>query len=530
MTTYRLFPSTNGPATSAAPGYASNFISGVLFAVSGGVQWFQGYWVWINGQGVTTPVKCALWSATSLNTGVVVPGSVVTSGTMTLNAWNYVPLPTPIQLAPGYDPNQSSMGSAYVAAVGINGPFSDTNSYWNSGDTAPNGIVNGPLVAYSGKTGTKPAPYTLQQGVFTTAGSDPSVTMPNGADSGGDGASNFWVDVQISDTAPGGYSGSYRLWPNKYDTNPGTGTDSTIDYVIATEVHLSTAVTMNNVWYYSPPGTAQRATWVGVYQITGADSGTLVGVNTTPTWSGAAASGWISAPITGVIGPGSFKVCIYNNNASPDAWGPKDATSAYYDLGVAHAGITAGPLSAPQLSAASNAYLYNGVSTTTPPYTNGTILPGQPTFAQPASAITLPAYPYLYAPVTADTDPSNAVHTQNYWIDLEVTANIVTISVSDNAGGVESRGITVSAALTDVIAAVENSQIPSIALNFVDVAGVHEFLVTPGSPTMTKVTVIAIGSLVRENSSFTSSVAAGKPYQGNMRQLALDRWNYMYPS
>lgn len=28
----------------------------------------------------------------------------------------------------------------------------------------------------------------------------------------------------------------------------------------------------------------------------------------------------------------------------------------------------------------------------------------------------------------------------------------------------------------------------------------------------------------------TISCAVGAPYQGVMRQLALDRWNYMYPS
>jgi hypothetical protein len=39
----------------------------------------------------------------------------------------------------------------------------------------------------------------------------------------------------------------------------------------------------------------------------------------------------------------------------------------------------------------------------------------------PGTGITMPAYPYLWAPVTADTDSGNAVHTQNYWVDLEVT-------------------------------------------------------------------------------------------------------------
>lgn len=48
--------------------------------------------------------------------------------------------------------------------------------------------------------------------------------------------------------------------------------------------------------------------------------------------------------------------------------------------------------------------------------------------------------------------------------------------------------------------------------------------------TMTKLTVMSIVSRVQYNSSFASTIAVGKPIQGNMRQLALARWNYMYPS
>jgi hypothetical protein len=37
-------------------------------------------------------------------------------------------------------------------------------------------------------------------------------------------------------------------------------------------------------------------------------------------------------------------------------------------------------------------------------------------------------------------------------------------------------------------------------------------------------------ALVTLNSSITMGVGAGKPSQLGMRQLASDRWNYMYPS
>lgn len=416
MATYRLFPSTNGPASPVS--YSGNFLAGVLFAVSGGGKWFEGYWWWVSPSGQSTsPVKCALWSVVAGGTASLVPGSVVTSGTLTAGAWNYIPLSQPIQLAPSFDPNYSTASSGYIAAIGVNGAFPETKNQFGSGDVYAGGITNGPLIAFSGSNGTLPAPYTLNggSGMFSTA-SDPSTSCPFGTDS----YANFWVDVQISDTAPAGYTGTYRLWPNKSDANPLTSADSAVNYLVATEIIINQPVKLNNIWYYSPNGTAQLATWAGVWSVAGADSGTLAAVNTNPSWSGVAASGWVSTPITGTLSPGRYKVSIYNNAASPDGWSAKDAGSAYFDLGAGVNGVTWGPLTAPQLSQASAAYEYGGPGNATPPYSQGGVSHGQPTFSMPATGITMPVYPYLWAPVNADND-TNVIHTQNYWVDLEVT-------------------------------------------------------------------------------------------------------------
>jgi len=419
MATYRLFSSTNGPASPVSynvsgtyPDGTGNFIAGVVFAVAGGGNWFQGYWWWVAASGQSTsPVKCALWSPYSANNGTLIANSVVTSGTLTAGQWNYIPLPTPIQLSPSYDSNYPEEGSAYIAGIGVNGSFPDTNGFWSTA------INSGPLYAYQGGGGTNGCPWGLPQGVFSVGGSDPSVTMPHSSSN----TDNFWVDVQISTTAPTGYNGSYRLWPNKYDANPATSGDSQTDYVIATEIDITQTVTLNNIWYYSPSGTAQLATWAGVWSVTGADSGSIVAQNTSPSWSGAAGSGWVSTPVSGTLSPGTYKVSVYNNAASPDFWSAHDATTAYFDLGAGANGVTWGPLTAPQLSQGASAYAFGGSSITTPPYTTGTVSHAQPTFSQPATGLTMPAYPYLYAAVTADTDSSNAVHTQNYWVDLEAT-------------------------------------------------------------------------------------------------------------
>lgn len=405
MSSYRLFPSTNGPASTAAPGYSGNFIAGVEFYVSQGNCWFEGYWWWVcaSGNQPTGPTKCALWNAVQ-NNGLLVANSVVTSGTLAAGQWNYIPLSTPIQLA---------IGTPYVAAIAVNGPFADTPSQFNAGDPFSAGIINGPLAAYSGTTGSNKPPYNNGQATFTTTGSDPASTIPLNTDPGGDGGSNFWVDVQVSDTAPAGYAGSYRLWPNKLDASPYTTGDNMSNYVVGTEIHLTQACTLNGIWYYSPTnsGTAQLATSADVWDI-----GTQANVASisSPSWSGAAGSGWVRAAFAAgtTLGPGNYRVSIYNGAASPDSWSPKQLGYwAFYPPGNYRAeapnGITSGPLYAPPTANAATAYEYGGLASATPPYSNGSQEPGQGVFAVgPPNQ-----YPYLYVDAFFQT----------YWVDLEVT-------------------------------------------------------------------------------------------------------------
>lgn len=421
MTTYRLFPSTSGPA-SAQPN-SGNFISGVVFTVSAGIAWFQGYWWWVaaaGGQG-TSPVKCALWSATASGAGFLVPGSVVTSGALTAGQWNFIPLPTPVQLAPGFDPSVSTTGSAYVAAIGCNGPFPDTNGFWGTGGAGIGGITQGPLTAYSGiasNGGTLPAPWTLPQGIFSVAESDPSLGMPANASN----VDNFWVDVQVSNVAPAGYAGTYRLWPNKGDANSSTTTDATVNYTIATEIHLTQPCALNNIWYYSPASSTELATEADVWSIA---TGLQVATIAAPVWltpsggAGSPAAGWLKAAFAGglTLPAGSYRVSVYSANGTLGIWGARDAGTNYWGNGgsggVGAAGLTAGPLLAPSQPNASSGWLYaSGSPGATPPYSSGTPINAQPVFGQLPSGLV--DFPQLYAPNTGTT-------TQNYWIDLEVT-------------------------------------------------------------------------------------------------------------
>src|SRR5215475_5572651 len=411
MTTYRLFPATNGPASPAA--FAGNFLCGVLFKVTQGGMFLNGYYHWVPTGGDTVARKFCLWAIKGAASGTLISAATVTSGTLTANTWNFVQLATPVPLA---------IGTAYCACTGwvaVNGfPDSDTagsgtgppDSYGTGGHTA--GITQGPLFAFSdgaGGGGTAPEPYGTAQGVFSsTLGSDPAVNMPNQ----GSNSANFWMDVQVDTVTPVAYSGTYRLYPNKVDANQPTVPDNAVNYVVATEVRLSVRCQVSKIWYYSPVGTAQRATSCRVWSVLGPNSGTSVVTNLSPAWSGAAGSGWISCSFTSTFLPaGTYKVSVFNGAGTPDQWSAKDASSAYWGTGDGVNGITWGPLTAPGLSApASLAYKYLGSGgANSPPFSDGlgTTEPGQCTFVNATGDL----YPYLYVDALA----------QNYWLDLEVT-------------------------------------------------------------------------------------------------------------
>ena len=336
-----------------------------------------------------------MWSITSRNEGVVIGGATVSSAELAAGQWNWIPLPQAVPIA---------IGSPYIATIAVNGAFPNTNNEFGTADPYGEGIVNGPLTAYSDQSGSLQAPYGLGQGGFTTSGSDPTTNIPNGTS----GSANFWVDVQVSDAVPAGYSGSYRLWPNKWDANPQTSADAPVNYAVATEIGLTETCVLQRVWYYSPASSGQLATRCDVYDTATQES---VASITVPSWSGPAGSGWVWAAFSDqvAIPAGRYKVAVFNGSANPDGWSAKDASTMYWDTGVGAIGITNGPLYAPGLAAASSAYVYDGDGADNDPrFSNGSGKqePGQGTFA-----VGGPQYPYLYGDGLA----------QNYWVDVEVT-------------------------------------------------------------------------------------------------------------
>ncbi len=412
MTTYRLWPSTSGP--SSPSNYSGNFISGVAFCVTA-EAWFTGYWWWVcpSGQSVSA-VKAALWCVgyETEVTPVVVPGSVVTSGTLTAGQWNYIPLATPIALSVGGSSGMSPAvtgpsPATYVAAVGCNGSFPDTNNYWGTGQTEPDGITAGPLTAFSGKSASMPAPWpgnsAQPQGCFSIAGSDPSVTFPGSASN----TDNLWVDVQAGDDSAAPSGASYRIWPSFPVPQSTTPSIDTIQQTMGTEFTLSEACTLGSIWFYSPPGVSVLPSRCGIWNV-GTETEVSGTDNSSPSWSGGAGSGWVACAYSSVtLGAGDYKVAVYYGGGSEFY---TESNGYFSSGGPGQGGITNGPLTAPNTTDASG-----GVQDT---YTAGA-------WAYPAT--------------------SGGTGGQSRWVDVEVTpVSTVPVSGSDAGAGAEAGSVALS--------------------------------------------------------------------------------------
>jgi Domain of unknown function (DUF4082) len=430
MTSYRLFPATSGP--SSATSFSNTYIAGLLFEVVEQVCWLEGYWWWVCPTGgLTSPQKCALWSVQRgpTATGIVVPGSVTTSGALS-SGWNFIQLATPVQIAPG---------STYIAATGVNGNFPDTSNSWGSGNVYAAGITAGPLNAFSDTSGSNADPYGNPQGIFLAfAGSDPSTSMPTS----GNSSFNAWLDVQVSDSPPAGFSGTYRLWPNKFDADlwAQAGTDAAQDFTLATEIHTSAPVTTSWVWFYSPTPAASLPSWCGIWRIS---DQSIVAQNTSPSWltpdgSGAAtaAGGWCKATLSSALPADDYKVAVFNSNGTGGGWSAYNY--GYWLTGPGSAGITSGSaLSAPSQPNASNALIFDG---------GGASEPSQGTFS---------AADALHYPDTAVdfnvSGPSGAI-AESFWVDLEVSSPsfdaTTSLSVTLGLTATASAGHSAAAALT----------------------------------------------------------------------------------
>jgi len=412
VTTWNIFPATNGPA--AATAFAGSYVAGMMWKVNSPGLWLYGYrwWCCNTGQATTAGVKAALWNPRSPTggDGALIPGSTATFGTLTAGAWNTALLATPIPV---------SLGTGYLAAIAQNGNFPFTVSQFGPAQPFASGIVQGPLVAYSdsslGAT-VNATPYTLPQCSFTTAVSDPTLAMP----ATGNNSFNSWVDVIVSDVPPAGFTGPYELFPNKYDTSPATGLDTNQAFNLAVEIGLAQRCAIGNLKFWSIAAAASLPTSVGIWDIA---SQQLVASNTSPAWLNAltgapavAGGGKIKTTMpAAVLPPGRYRVSVWNANGAAAAWSPREY--GYWLTGAGASGITWGPVTAPAQGSAQNAYVFQPNPGSTPPYTNGSQQePSNGTFF--FNAFT---FPYLAVDFNFSSGAPAGAIAENFWIDLELT-------------------------------------------------------------------------------------------------------------
>ena len=289
MTTYRLFPATNGPTTPVDFGSGFDFVSAIGFWVTQQTIYLEGYWWWVcSTEQSTTPQTFCLWQDTADfdlqgEYGVLVEASVVTSGDFTAGQWNWIPLPQPIPL---------SQYVSYRAATASPRYAPTTNGQFGAGGAYAEGITSGPLFAFADATSGnsedvsfyQPSNCSWQENTL-----DPTSVYPGAGSSG----LNVWLDVQVTDQVPAG--ATYRCWPNQ--PNPLYPPEAALPYTVSTQLAVSEQAQVVKLWFMSQTSNQKLPSICGIWD---AETQAVVtgSVNDSPTWllpNGSAAApgdGW----------------------------------------------------------------------------------------------------------------------------------------------------------------------------------------------------------------------------------------------
>lgn len=176
MATYRVWPATDGPASSVTDN--QQLTLAMEFAVST-AAWVTHLHFWRGDTSVTGTITGRIWRAESAAAGTLMTADA--TFTLSGTGWHTVALATPLAL---------EVGRRYKVAVTFPNRWTLTGGYWTSGPGAA-GITNGILTARSAADGIN------GQGSYTPG---PADTYPTTSGVGG----NYWVDVTVTDTDPTG--------------------------------------------------------------------------------------------------------------------------------------------------------------------------------------------------------------------------------------------------------------------------------------------------------------------------------------
>ena len=254
-----------------------------MFGVTTGGCWLDGYWWWVCGSGQSTsPQKFALWQTYNGQEGSVVSGSVVTSGALTAGQWNFVPLAAKLPLA---------IGATYVASTGFSNGFPDTNNQFGSGQP------------YARRDRERPADRLLRRlRVAPVAVQDGSGRVQRGQHRPDGGHADLRLQcLQLLGRPPGRHEpADGHVLPVVAELSrrfPAPLNSDTAGYTLATEFRLSQSCALDNIWYFSAAGAGALPTRCAIWSVSSQSvvSGTD---QTSPSWSGAAGSGWVAVRLT----------------------------------------------------------------------------------------------------------------------------------------------------------------------------------------------------------------------------------------
>jgi len=160
----------------------------------------------------------------------------------------------------------------------------------------------------------------------------------------------------------------------------------TQDYTMGMQFTLSQPAALTGIWFNSATGAGALPAACCIYQVTGAGTGSQVTgtVNTSPSWSAAAGSGWVKVTYDGSVtlsASTNYKVCVFYGGGAN--W--YSITANYWSSGPGSGGITSGIITAPNNAVADQ---------------------GQDTFHNPSAVL-------VY--------PDTSFNASNYWVDVEVT-------------------------------------------------------------------------------------------------------------
>jgi hypothetical protein len=421
--TYRLFRTKKGPAIATPTGKAG-LVTGLVFEVTTGGCWLEGYWLWVCEKGQSTkPQEFALWipyPTMDAPKGVLIPSGTVTSKKLVPGKWNYIPLPAPLPLP---------ISTYFVLETAAVGGVPVTGGVWNP---AKPGAVDGPLLApSSGPNGIGQSPVTV--------GSNPTKVMP--IYGGYPANAYYWLSPQISTTPPAG--ASFRLWPTMplVVATPKSAPDTT-EQSSGTEFWLSNVYSdykLDKIWFWSPianvaaglPKAALLPSSCAIFDIAtkAVVPGTLRGTagpdpKVMPDWRrpdgkpAAPGDGWVYCAYEGIrLPPGEYKTAVYcyaGGNVQDIKYLFFEEQRYYFGAAPtapasAPKGILNGPLYSPSIARAALANS-NG---TVPGFPPGRLVHGNSTYQDnngPNRGM------FLY-PDTFDNSDNGEVR----WIDVEVT-------------------------------------------------------------------------------------------------------------